>query len=421
MQNNTLDISEEKEIQNINEKVDDSKKAKILELYENDLCFLTVHYPWVSSLFLRLTVNVSALPAMAGVNPRLLCLNGKSQKGCPSYDELERFERYTLLIHEALHLMYSHFDFPTERYPNKMLANVCMDLIINRAIEDWKSPFFNGALVRKYPGVFDNASKTGFDLGPYKFEIPDYLKLDWFELYDWLQKNNPDFCDYVKQNYPADVDVDTITREEIESFNEVVIKVIVTFKECLGEAFKRTVDELTAPKVDWRRKLKLALTDSLNKSSFSFVGNSRKNHLGFLPRLIPEKQSKKIYLAIDTSGSMGVQELTDAVSQFYYLQKQFNCEVKVIVCDCEIHDVFDFDAKDINKWLSLPLRGNGGTDFRPVFSYLDNLKTLKKSDCLVFFTDTMGAFPDAPPLYKTIFLSNYSHASVPFGELILIQ
>ena len=54
-------------------------------------------------------------------------------------------------------------------------------------------------------------------------------------------------------------------------------------------------------------------------------------------------------------------------------------------------------------WVS----GGGGTDFRPVFDYVDELVDAGEFNDLrglIFFTDGYGAFPARPPAYDVAFV-----------------
>ncbi len=62
--------------------------------------------------------------------------------------------------------------------------------------------------------------------------------------------------------------------------------------------------------------------------------------------------------------------------------------------------------------------GGGGTDFRPVFRYVNSLvedKILKNLRGLVYFTDGKGIYPKLKPAYKTafIFADNPDDSAVP--------
>ena len=67
---------------------------------------------------------------------------------------------------------------------------------------------------------------------------------------------------------------------------------------------------------------------------------------------------------------------------------------------------------------NMKLYGFGGTDFRPVFEYVDTLIKNKEFDnlCgLIYFTDGYGTYPTMPTPYKTVFafLEDYDHKAVP--------
>ena len=72
-----------------------------------------------------------------------------------------------------------------------------------------------------------------------------------------------------------------------------------------------------------------------------------------------------------------------------------------------------------NDWIKeFHLKGGGGTDFRPVFSYVRELrrnKKVKKPAGLLYFTDGLGRYPEKAPDYKTafLFLRDYDRNRVP--------
>jgi len=61
------------------------------------------------------------------------------------------------------------------------------------------------------------------------------------------------------------------------------------------------------------------------------------------------------------------------------------------------------------------LKGGGGTDFRKVFEYIEE-KSIEL-DCLVYFTDAEGSFPEEEPPYPVIWIVQ-SRAGVPWGRRI---
>jgi predicted metal-dependent peptidase len=74
----------------------------------------------------------------------------------------------------------------------------------------------------------------------------------------------------------------------------------------------------------------------------------------------------------------------------------------------------------------MKIRGLGGTDFRPVFEYVEKLRKNKEFTNLkglIYFTDGHGAFPAKKPDYETAFVfvdDDYNNYDVPPWAIKLI-
>ena len=68
---------------------------------------------------------------------------------------------------------------------------------------------------------------------------------------------------------------------------------------------------------------------------------------------------------------------------------------------------------------TLTLYGEGGTDFRPVFAYVEELINEGEFEDLrglIYFTDGFGTYPKQMPAYQTAFVfseEDYADAEVP--------
>lgn len=138
-----------------------------------------------------------------------------------------------------------------------------------------------------------------------------------------------------------------------------------------------------------------------------------------LPLIEPleTKEAKKIksfIIAIDTSGSVYGDTVRKFIEKTYSVLKNSDSfftktHIRIIQCDSEIRsDTLLTNEKEIEKYLDgLTLHGFGGTDFRPVFSYIDNLigsGKMQIPDGLIYFTDGDGIFPEKVPKFKTAFV-----------------
>ena len=123
---------------------------------------------------------------------------------------------------------------------------------------------------------------------------------------------------------------------------------------------------------------------------------------------------KDFVIAIDTSASTSGKLVQKFVQKTYNILKStesFFSQINlyIIQCDCAIEDVAHINSQeDFDNYLkTMKIRGQGGTDFRPVFAYVDELikkKELPDLKGLIYFTDGYGVFPNRKPQYETAFV-----------------
>ncbi|MBR6203741.1 MAG: hypothetical protein IKQ60_01565 [Candidatus Methanomethylophilaceae archaeon] len=118
-------------------------------------------------------------------------------------------------------------------------------------------------------------------------------------------------------------------------------------------------------------------------------------------------------IAIDTSGSTMrgqiVRFLEEAFSALRQSGSGERSRIHVIQCDEMIRrdDVIGSEADMSALARDFRLEGGGGTDFRPVFRYVDELVRsgeLRGLKGLMYFTDGIGTYPEKRPGYDTAFV-----------------
>jgi predicted metal-dependent peptidase len=153
------------------------------------------------------------------------------------------------------------------------------------------------------------------------------------------------------------------------------------------------------------------------RDDYSFQRTSRREGEAMMPRLY--SQSVKVAVALDTSGSITDDELREFLGEIDALKAQVRAEVTLHACDDHLAEAGPWQFA-MWETLDLPegLQGGGGTDFRPVFEWLDGGRL--NPDLLVYFTDAEGRFPDQEPRYPVVWLVK-GKAPVPFGIRIQLN
>lgn len=184
----------------------------------------------------------------------------------------------------------------------------------------------------------------------------------------------------------------------------------------LSQSLMRFIDDLLAPQLPWRALLARYLINAA-RDDYSFQRTSRRETAALLPRL--HSQSVNVVVALDTSGSVHKEELQEFLSEIDALKGQVRAQVTLHACDDQLdaHGPWHFALWESMK-LPEQLSGGGGTDFRPVFDWLEREQS--NPDLLVYFTDAQGRFPQREPHYPTVWLVK-GKAPVPFGVRIQLN
>lgn len=168
---------------------------------------------------------------------------------------------------------------------------------------------------------------------------------------------------------------------------------------------------------------------TVNDEEFDYVFYSYGLRLyGNMPLIEPleykdVKAVREFVIAIDTSGSVAGDVVQAFVQKTYNILKSTETfasgiNLHIIQCDAAIQE----DAKittqaEFDEYLkNMTLKGFGGTDFRPVFSYVDDLIArgeFENLKGLIYFTDGVGEYPRQKPAYDAAFVFLKEEYTVP--------
>lgn len=167
--------------------------------------------------------------------------------------------------------------------------------------------------------------------------------------------------------------------------------------------------------VDWRRELQEAI-ERFYKDDYTLIPPSKK--LLYQGVYLPSNTSNtlRLVIAIDSSRSVDEVLLNQFLSEVDFLMQVVpRYHIDLLVCDDTIHSHTTFESGEI---LSVNVIGGGGTDFRPVFAYVE--KHLQDVKLLLYFTDLDGFFPKEAPSYKVKWIAS-QEKEVPFGEVVVLE
>lgn len=140
---------------------------------------------------------------------------------------------------------------------------------------------------------------------------------------------------------------------------------------------------------------------------------------GNLPLVEPQefkevRRVEEFVIAIDTSQSTSGELVQAFLSETYGILKESEnffrkVKIHILQCDTQVQsDVRITNADELQEYMEhFELKGGGGTDFRPVFTYVERLRRsgqLRELKGLLYFTDGLGEFPRKRPDYETAFL-----------------
>ena len=222
---------------------------------------------------------------------------------------------------------------------------------------------------------------------------------------------------------------------DLDSFSKEASQADGGLKEQLEITHRRTMDYRT-----FLQKFAVLREETrVDPDQFDYVFYSYGLSMyGNMPLIEPQetKEVKKIEefaVVIDTSMSCSGELVKEFLEETYgILTEQENffrrMNLHIIQCDEKIQsDRKITDASELEEYMThFEAAGGGGTDFRPAFSYVEELcrkKEFSNLKGLLYFTDGFGQYPVRMPPFRTAFIfldEEESNPEVPPWAMKLI-
>lgn len=383
--------------------------------------------PFFGTLVTRLQIHAADkwLPTMA-VDGKYLYYNHAF------VDALEMDELVFVFAHEILHLCYDHLGRCGDR--DHRLHNCAADYVVN------------DELIKVNVGKFPTTVPGLHDL---KYR-------DWSSeaVYDDLlkqQKNNPNFGktldemldklldEHMNGGGQDDKDGDgkesnggckdgkptadgpaKLSEEERKQLKAEMKQQIIASAQMGGgignlpAGIQRLINELTAPKMDWRTLLDTQLS-SLIPADYTFL---RVNRKGWdIDPILPGMEEEKmlsIAVALDMSGSISQKMVEEFLSEVKGIMDQYPYyEIRVFCFDTQCYSDKTYSTDNGEDIRTYEAKGGGGTDGGAIFRYLKEQDFVPLR--LVIFTDGyVGDFGDEN-YCPTVWVIKGSNVVPPFG------
>jgi predicted metal-dependent peptidase len=316
------------------------------------------------------------------------------------WNTLSSLHQEGLVIHELLHIALFHLT-EYEHLKEHKIKNYAMDIEINQFISSEKLP----------PGALTLNTFPELNLEPKMGTIYYYDKLLQaaqsgscpnlnalleadnggviaVPLPSGGEANTPDHSQWNADENMSEAQKKLLDSQTKHILNEIADQVRKSRGVIPGhiQTILDKINQLEPPKFDWKGFLR------------RFTGNSTKIYTKKTRRKYNKrydenpglkiKKKKHVLVAIDTSGSVSIDELKEFMQEIIHIHKT-GAEVTVVYADTEIRKIEKFNPK--SEWV---IHGRGGTDFQDVIDYY--AENLQKFTCLMYLTDGEAPPPENP-------------------------
>lgn len=321
-----------------------------------------------------------------------------------------------LLLHEILHAALLHPLRLGERDPE--LWNIAADIIVNGMI----------------------LCQSGFELpaGGLRDETLEHLSVE--EVYELLRQARSEDSPPTGTNRYQLTDLDLLAPESRESSQSTGAGIVVErrldssaltahWRQALQQAttiarttqwgkipigIERELESILNPQLDWKSYLWRYLV----RTPTDFQGFDRRFVGRGLYLEALQCESVRVYIAIDTSGSVAQQTLGLFISEVQGILGAYpHLECDLYYVDCDAYGPYPLT---IDATLPTP-EGGGGTSFIPFFDRVGETWDEHAQAICIYLTDGYGEFPTPVPMLPTLWVvtpGGLDLAQFPFGEAV---
>lgn len=374
-------------------------------------------------------------------NPNIVwgCTDGKVIQLGHKWIEAPLPTQAALIVHEILHVAFRHLQIARQcvNPAHFEIWNILNDAIINSIIQE------EPHLTLPKEGVTAHDVLSALEIeGPLEKWSSLSLYHEWLkqtgdqrwssELTQLLQRwAEQGMQDLNMNGIPSDPSEskDPDLEQEQNMSEEMQARLwgnrINNYTKNSSGCLKRLAQWVEPPKYPWK-KVVFSKASSACARTFKRTYQSISLHQKINPRsriampsYRPKEKKSGVYIAIDVSGSIDQSILSSMLGISHNIQDTLDAEVYLLFFDSCIQNIYcvkDSVRGDFEKG-KLDITGGGGTNFQPIFEYLEDKPPVKPS-ILFVLTDGYGSFPSKAPKYPVTWVLTSPDVKVPFGDSI---
>ena len=293
-----------------------------------------------------------------------------------------------LVGHEVLHVVYDHMGRRADRDPK--ISNIAADYCVNGDLMDqrvgekipvglYSDKYTGWSMEEVYDDLMQNANKI------------DINKLSDMLIDEHLDGNGDDSEDGDKEGQGQGSGRPKLSEEEKKAIRDEIKDAVLQAAQAAGAGnlpggVKRMIKDLTEPQISWKELLEQQIQSTI-KNDYTFARPGRKSwHMDAILPATKPGETIDIFIGIDTSGSIGPEELKIFFSEIKGIMDSYTeYKIKVVGWDTAIGGVGEFTSENMAEITEFDPEGGGGTDPHCVWEYLiENGIEPKK---LIMFTD----------------------------------
>ncbi|WP_107669879.1 VWA-like domain-containing protein [Cyanothece sp. BG0011] len=335
---------------------------------------------------------------------------------------LPKAQQDGLLLHELLHAALLHNMRKGHREAN--LWNIAADIVVNELIVE--------------QGLFELPEES--------IRKPEWEKMSVEEIYDLLLKNsydcklpNPDLLSQPPEDCQGDgsshskdsgQENNNTKSNQLDSLNQAQKEQLKSHwnnamqqatliqrtknQGILPAGIERQLQEISQSQIDWRSYLWRYLV----QTPTDFQGYDRRFISRGLYLDTVAGESVQVFVCVDTSGSIGDQELHLFLSEVVGILGSYpHVKCELYYADADVYGPFSLT---LNQTIPKP-QGGGGTSFIPFFEKVEKDRDPNLEGVCVYLTDGYGTFPNSKPELPTLWVitpGGLNLNEIPFGEAV---